>query len=178
MLRKKVFLPVLSVVAFLIILSASVVFYLFYYAQLSPEEYFKKGLEQRSINRPIVAASYFEKAAEKGYRSAQYQLALMYDRGEGVLEDKEKALYWAIQSAKDGDSEALFTVAVWLDRGYGGERQFSEVLSFYELSAVAGNPKAMASLISIYQGGQDDVPADKQKAIYWRQKLNELKGKK
>ena len=178
MSRKKVFLPVLSIIAFLIILSASVVFYLFYYAQLSPEEYFKKGLEQRGINRPIVAASYFGKAAEKGYRPAQYQLALMYDRGEGVPEDKQKALHWAIQSAKDGNSEALFTVAVWLDRGYGGKREFSEVLSFYELSAAAGSPKAMASLISIYQGGEEDVPADKQKAAYWRQRLNELKGKK
>ena len=175
---KKTFLHTLWIVAFLTILSIAVVFYLFYYAQMSPEEYFKKGLEQRSINRPIVAATYFEKAAQKGYHPAQYQLALMYDRGEGVPENKQKALFWAIQSAKMADPEALFTVAVWLERGYSGKEDFPMALSFYELSATAGNPKAMASLISIYQGGAEDLSPDIQKATFWRQKLNELKGKK
>ena len=178
MSHKKVFSPVLWIVGFLGALTVAVVFYLFYYAQMSPEEYFKKGLEQRSINRPIAAATYFEKAAQRGYHPAQYQLALMYDRGEGVPQNKQKALFWAIQSAKQADPESLFTVAVWLERGYSGKEDFPMALSFYELSAMAGNPKAMASLISIYQGGAQDLSPDVQKAAYWRQKLNELKGKK
>ena len=44
MSTKKVFLPVLWIVGFLTLLTAAVIFYLFYYAQLSPEEYFKNQM--------------------------------------------------------------------------------------------------------------------------------------
>ena len=45
------------------------------------------------------AAVNFEKSANLGYRHGQYMIALLYDRGEGVIENKQKALNWALLAA-------------------------------------------------------------------------------
>ena len=37
---------------------------------------------------------------------AQYNLAFMYENGEGIIKDIDKAIYWYEKSAKQGDQDA------------------------------------------------------------------------
>ena len=42
--------------------------------------------------------------AEQGHASAQYNLALKYDNGEGVLQDYKEAVKWYTKAAEQGHS--------------------------------------------------------------------------
>ncbi len=118
------------------------------------------------------AALNFEKSANLGYRHGQYMIALLYDRGEGVIENKQKALNWALLAAAQGDREATYASAVWLERGYSGKSEPYLAVSLYEKAAEQGHVNAMKSLISIY-GGDAGVPKNKERAEYWMNKLQE-----
>jgi uncharacterized protein len=54
------------------------------------------------------AVYWFTKSAEQGHATAQYGLGLMYDKGEGVTQDKEQALYWYTKSAEQGKDYAQY----------------------------------------------------------------------
>lgn len=45
--------------------------------------------------------------AEKGNPDAQYAVGYMYYYGQGVTEDKQKALYWINCAAKKGQPDAI-----------------------------------------------------------------------
>ncbi len=119
---------------------------------------------------PKSAAINFEKSANLGYRHGQYMIALLYDRGEGVIENKQKALNWALLAAAQGDREATYASAVWLERGYSGKAEPYLAVSLYEKAAEQGHINAMKSLISIY-GGDGGIPKNKERAQYWIDKL-------
>ena len=58
-----------------------------------------------------AAVSCYQKAAELGDKLAQYNLALMYDGGEGVEVNHAKAVYWYKKSAS-GLPEAQINLAL------------------------------------------------------------------
>ena len=194
--------------AFVIITAAAVVYPVFKYAMMSPQDHLRAGLsayqlkDYKSAGRHLKAASQqndaaaffilglmqltgqgmpkdaksaavnFEKSANLGYRHGQYMIALLYDRGEGVIENKQKALNWALLAAAQGDREATYASAVWLERGYSGKSEPFLAVSLYEKAAEQGHVNAMKSLISIY-GGDAGVPKNKERAEYWMNKLQE-----
>ena len=129
--------------------------------------------EKRKAN-PKEAATYFEQAASLGMSDAQYTLALLYDRGEGVLHDKQKALNWGLLAAAQGDINAQYATAVWLERGYSGKPEPFLALNYYEIAAAQGHLNSITSLISIYSGGTD-IPANKKRAKFWKEQLKTLK---
>jgi len=133
-----------------------------------------EGKNEKAKANPKEAAIYFENAANLGMKDAQYTLALLYDRGEGVPQDKQKALNWGLLAAAQGDVNALYATAVWLERGYSGKPEPHQALNLYEHAASQGHKNSMASLISIYSGGTE-IPANKDRAQYWKQKLQETK---
>ncbi len=123
-----------------------------------------------------AAAENFEKSANLGNRHGQYTIALLYDRGEGVIEDKQKALNWALLAAAQGDRDATYASAVWLERGYSGKAEPFLAVSLYEKAAEQGHVNAMKSLVAIY-GGDAGVPKNKERAQYWLKKLQETSKK-
>ena len=54
-----------------------------------------------------AAAAWFEKAASAGYRDSAFDLAVLYERGEGVAQNSREALKWYEQAASFGDPEAM-----------------------------------------------------------------------
>ena len=55
-------------------------------------------------------------AAEQGDASAQYNLGVMYDLGEGVPEDDREAVKWYRLAAEQGIAGSQFKLGVWLAR--------------------------------------------------------------
>ncbi|MDR2902079.1 MAG: hypothetical protein LBU87_03125, partial [Lactobacillales bacterium] len=80
-------------------------------------ELYRKGGNDFPVNGP-KAELFLAKAADAGMHRAQYQLALMYDVGDKIVENRDKALYYMNEAAKSGMAEAQYALGVWLERGY------------------------------------------------------------
>ena len=50
--------------------------------------------------------------AEQGDAGAQYNLGLMYDKGQGVPQDYATAVSWYRKAAEQGDAEAQFNLGL------------------------------------------------------------------
>ncbi len=60
---------------------------------------------------PVEAFLYYKKASEGGHAPAQLELARMYAKGRGTVEDPEQAEFWYRQAAGNGYAEAQVQVA-------------------------------------------------------------------
>ena len=63
----------------------------------------------------MKAAECYLKAAEQGYAKAQFNLGMMYRRGEGVEQSDVKAVEWYLKAAEQMDSFCIHVEG-------GGER--------------------------------------------------------
>ena len=52
------------------------------------------------------AVYWYQKAAEQGTVSAQYNLGICYEKGEGVTKDKAQAISWYRMAAERGNAKA------------------------------------------------------------------------
>ena len=115
---------------------------------------------------------YYEKAADMKMPEAQYELALLYDVGDKIPENRDKAIKLMTEAAKTLP-KAKYALAVWIERGYLGTIDQKKAVELYEQAADAGIKNAMKSLISIYHGGYSFFPKNIEKEHYWRNRLNE-----
>ena len=109
---------------------------------------------------PTKAEKAWQQAADLNHKQAAYSLALQYDTGNNIPEDKEKAIHYMQQAAKNNYPPALHALGVWIERGYltGNYKQL------YEKAAEMGYRPAITSLIAI-TGGQEQQ--------HWIEKLNQ-----
>jgi TPR repeat protein len=56
-------------------------------------------------------------AADKGHGFAMCEVGNLYNNGEGVTKDLAVAAYWYDKAAKQGDTEAVKTLAKLLELG-------------------------------------------------------------
>ena len=119
------------------------------------------------LSRNFKKAFYwYEKAANNGFANAQYNLALMYKKGEGVLRDYKKALYWYRKAANSGLAEAQSNLALMYDEGKGVLRDYKKALYWYRKAANNGLAEAQFNLALMYKKGEG-VLRDYKKALYW-----------
>ena len=64
---------------------------------------FNKGLKAAQSGDFKTALAEWTPLAELGYASAQYNLGIMYDNGNGVLENDKTAVKWFTLAADQGD---------------------------------------------------------------------------
>jgi hypothetical protein len=69
---------------------------------------FKQHKEESEVEEKnkTKAAKLFRKSAEQGHASAQFNLGVMYETGQGVPEDKAEATKWIRKAAEQGDEDA------------------------------------------------------------------------
>ena len=63
---------------------------------------FEKGLYYYNENDYKQAFYWFQKSAKQGNARAQFNVALMYHKGQGVTQSYEQALHWYQEVAKQG----------------------------------------------------------------------------
>ena len=63
--------------------------------------------------------------AGKGDPEAQYYLGKLYEKGKGIKEDFQEALYWYNESAKKNNSNALYRISQIY---FEGERGIKKIL--------------------------------------------------
>ncbi|GMQ89939.1 MAG: hypothetical protein BMS9Abin10_0276 [Gammaproteobacteria bacterium] len=106
--------------------------------------------------------------AEAGNADAQYLVARMYERGEGVPVDKAKVLTWYRKSAEGGNAKAQYKLGAGYAMGFTGLQQSNEkAKKWIRMSAEQGYNKAQKVLAYAYQKGLYGFPKDEEKAQYW-----------
>lgn len=93
--------------------------------------------------------------AESGDAGAQFELALLYDNGEGVAKDSAKAVKWYRRSAEQGNAAAQNNLGVCYNRGEGVEKNPAEAAKWFRKSAEQGNKRAMRNLALVDDSGLD-----------------------
>ena len=90
---------------------------------------------------------------------SQYQLALMYARGDQVGKNLELAAAWCLKAAAGGHAEAQCHLGLIYRLGLGVPMNGSEAVKWTRLSAEQGVADAQYSLGLMYSKGLD-VPQD------------------
>ena len=70
------------------------------------------------------AARLFRPLAEQGIASAQFNLGMMYARGQGVPQDYQAALKWYRRAAEQGHASAQNNLGLMYERGRGARQDF------------------------------------------------------
>ena len=108
----------------------------------------------------------FTLLAKEGDIDAQNYLAMMYDDGLGVEENKEEAAQWYRLSAEAGDAESQLVLGFIYMNGRGVERDYAEAVNWFRLAAEAGNARAQNNLGNMYWDGEG-VERDYEEAAKW-----------
>jgi TPR repeat protein len=119
--------------------------------------------------------------AEQGLPEAQFNLGLMYDKGQGVPQDYAEAVKWyrkaaeqgnakAVKSyrkaAEQGNAEAQFNLGLMYDKRQGVPQNYAEAAKWYRRAAEQGFAEAQTNLGIMYFTGQG-VPKDYVLAHMW-----------
>ena len=62
--------------------------------------------------------------AEQGYAYAQFNLGVMYEKGQGVRQDYAEAVKWYRQAAEQGLAAAQYNLGAMYHNGHGVRRNF------------------------------------------------------
>ena len=88
------------------------------------------GLFYYNLNSYKEAFYWFQKSAENKSIKAQYNLALMYLKGEGVNQNNKKAFYWFQKSAENKYAQAQLVLGMMYESGLVGVK-LDIVKSYY-----------------------------------------------
>ncbi|MBQ5816198.1 MAG: sel1 repeat family protein [Oscillospiraceae bacterium] len=96
------------------------------------------------------AAELYQKAAKKGYTSAESNLGTLYLLGRGVEKNPEKAFQLFQSAADKGNTGAEYRLALCYEKGWGVEPCEDAAVEYYKKSADKGFTKAEYSLGCLY----------------------------
>jgi len=101
--------------------------------------------------------------ATAGDVRAQYNLAVLYDRGFGVPQDFAEAANWFLMAAEGGHLDAQANLGFVYEQGRGVAQNHGEAARWYHAAAERGDVVAQANLGTLYANGsgvtRDDVLA-------------------
>ena len=116
-----------------------------------------------------AAASEFDEMkalADKGLAWAQFNLALMYDKGEGVPENDAEAVKWYRKAADQGYVKAQYNLALMYANGEGVPENDAEAVKWYRKAAEQGYANAQ-SVLGVMYGTGEGVPENNIRAYVW-----------
>ena len=125
-------------------------------------------LEARNPELDLARLRPGQKMLIPGHPGAQFNLAAMYEKGEGAItKDIEKAATWYKKSASAGFTQAEFMMG-WLHRkGEGVPKDPEQAVEWYRRAATKGLEGALYNLGTLYAVGDDPVKRDLITAWKW-----------
>lgn len=105
--------------------------------------------------------------AEAGDAQAQYNIALMYQTGDGTAKAPEMAVKWLLKAAEQGHAKARYQLGWWYANGIIVRQDYFLAAKYYRLAATFNkDPEAQFRLGELYFNGRG-VPNDYAKAIQY-----------
>ncbi len=80
--------------------------------------------------------------AEQGNASAQFNLGVMYENGQGVPRDYAEAVKWYRLAAEQGDVIALLNLGAMYGNGYGVQQDYVQAYIWFNFAAAQSNDTA------------------------------------
>ena len=84
--------------------------------------------------------------AKKGDAQAQYNVALCYEKGEGVEQDHTQAAHWYTKAAEQGHAEAQCNLGACYALSRGVEQDYTQAVYWFRKAAEQGDPYAIEVL--------------------------------
>lgn len=142
--------------------------------QLAEKGYIKaqktlgKAHSQNNIPSTSVKEQFYwyAKAAQAGDAESQYQLAVMYAKGEGRERNLPLAAMWIAKAAKQEHLEALHGLGWMLLQGEGVKQDSATALSMFYRAAIKEHVDSQLLLGKLYFKGEM-APLDYKMAEHW-----------
>jgi TPR repeat protein len=129
----------------------------------------EEGLSALAKKDYKTALNYFQQGAKEGHAVAEYQLALLYEKGQGIQRNAAQACFWYEQAANHGSARAQFALGFLHTQGQLKPLNFMEAARWFEQAARQGDAEAQYNLGLLYEKGRG-VPQDYNKAAHWYKK--------
>ena len=120
---------------------------------------------KRTLNYPLSLFQ-LQEDAENGIPEAQYNLALIYDKGTGVPQSYEKSFEWFLKSANSGFDSGQFALGYMYLHGHGRDKNIVEAEKWFLKAALQGHARSQFNLGLIYDIG-NGIERDSKKAYSW-----------
>ena len=124
---------------------------------------FQKGFTAYRAGDYATALKEWKPLAEDGDATAQFNLGIMYDIGQGVPQDYAEAVKWYRLAAEQGYAKAQYNLGTMYDSGQGVPQDYAEAVRLFRLAADQGNAKAQTNLGTMFEYGtgvlEDNVMA-------------------
>src|SRR6266542_3899463 len=91
-----------------------------------------------------------KKLADKGNLEAQYKLALLYEKGDGIEYDLEKTFYYYQKAAENGFNMAQNDLAICYENGKGTKKNLEKAFCWYNRAAKNDLETAQYNLGNLY----------------------------
>ena len=144
--------------------------------------YAKQSLTKKRIHQEALSAAKkgdygvayrkWLSLAKNGNTDAQYNIATMYVRGDGLQKNNKLSLYWFLQAAKRGHVESQFMLGKIYYDGISVRRSYTKSFAWLHKAAKQGHSKARNNLALMYYHGRG-VKKDLGKAFKWSLKVSE-----
>ena len=103
---------------------------------------FQKGFAAYTEGDYATALKEWRPLAELGNVTSQYNIAVMYDKGKGVLQDYAEAVKWYRLAAEQGYADAQNNIGVRYENGEGVLQDNVRAHMWYNIAAANGYEKA------------------------------------
>ncbi|MDZ4775682.1 MAG: hypothetical protein SGJ23_02740 [Alphaproteobacteria bacterium] len=127
---------------------------------------YELGLTRLSNGQTPEGVSLLRRAANQGLAMAQYRLAKLFERGEGVPVDLAQARQWTERAAAAGNRKAMHDLGVYYARGEGAPLDEASAFRWFRQAAELGVADSQFNLGVLYQQGRGTV-ANTPEALYW-----------
>lgn len=112
------------------------------------------------------AVALLQRVASAGLPAAQYRLAKLYEAGEVLSADIERARAWTERAARGGHARAMHDLGVYYARGEGGARDDAAAFRWFRQAADFGVADSQFNLGVMYEQGRG-VTANADEALFW-----------
>jgi TPR repeat protein len=102
---------------------------------------------------PVARAAFYMTRAKAGDATAQYDVGVLYARGDGLVQDYASAATWFHAAAAQGNVAAEYNLGVMYQRGLGVTPDETAALNWYRSAADQNHPSAQFNLALDYADG-------------------------
>ncbi len=127
---------------------------------------YELSLQRLAAGRTQEGITLLRTAADRGFAMAQYRLAKLYERGEGVQTDLAIARQWTERAAASGNRRAMHDLGVYFARGEGAPLDEAAAFRWFRQAAELGVADSQYNLGVLYQQGRG-VNASATEALFW-----------
>jgi TPR repeat protein len=115
---------------------------------------FQAGLDAYNRGDFATALKEWQPLAEQGEANSQYNMGLLYARGQGVAQDYKQALGWYEKAAEQGVPAAEYNLGVMYANGQGVAADPEQAEKWFLKAAEKGVGEAVTGLATIYSEGE------------------------